>query len=82
MTDVKQFFDNFYAEPNKLKQDAFILKHCQPKKVMRHRRSANSKYSMQKFQTKYYIYCKSAKKKVLKLSKRIFGILVYAKNSF
>ena len=79
MTDVKQFFDNFYAEPNKLKQDAFIIKHCQPKKVMRHRRSANSKYSMQKFQTKYFIYCKSAKKKVQVCQKLFLTVLQITK---
>ncbi|CAG9793056.1 unnamed protein product [Diatraea saccharalis] len=35
MSDIKLFFDNFYAQPDKLKQDAIILKQCVPKKQTR-----------------------------------------------
>lgn len=63
MKDLKRFFDNFYAEPDKTKQDAYILKHCSPCTVLRHR-STDAKYRKQDFQTKFYIYSSSQKKKV------------------
>lgn len=63
MCDLKLFFDNFYERPDKKTQDAFILKHCKAKKVMR-RRTTTKKYTEQTFQTKFYIYSKAEKKKV------------------
>lgn len=63
MKDVKLFYDNFYADPDKRKQDAYILKHCTPCTVSR-RRPVKSKYGKQDFQTKFYIYCQSLKKRV------------------
>lgn len=42
MSDLKTFFENFYEKPNKLTQDAIILKHCVPKQVSR-RRSTKKK---------------------------------------
>lgn len=63
MSDLKRFFDNFYADPDKQKQDAYILKHCTPCKVSR-RRPTTSKYANKKFQTKFYIYSEVLKKKL------------------
>lgn len=79
MSDVKDFFDSFYAQSDKQKQDAILLKHCMPVTVKRCRRSNNSTYAKQTFQTKFYIYSKSEKKKVQVCQRYFFTILQITK---
>lgn len=72
MSDVKDFFETFYAQPDKQKQDAILLKHCMPVTVKRCRRSNNSTYAKQTFQTKFYIYSTSEKKEGTSVSTLFF----------
>lgn len=78
MNDLKRFFDNFYADPDKQKQDAYILKHCTPCTVSR-RRPTKSKYGKQNFQTKFYIYSNALKKKVQVCQRYFLTILQITK---
>ncbi|XP_041989213.1 uncharacterized protein LOC121740540 [Aricia agestis] len=78
MSDVKDFFESFYAQPDKQKQDAMLLKHCTPITVKR-RRCTNSSKAKQRFQTKFYIYSKSENKKVQVCQRYFLTILQITK---
>ncbi|CAH2088697.1 unnamed protein product [Euphydryas editha] len=63
MVDLRHFHRSFYAINNKLKQDAFILKHLIAVKTKRLRPRNNfNHYKSRAMQMMYRVYCGSQKR--------------------